>query len=283
MTLEGALVSTSLLLYFLSSAAYHLHLFAGNARARYVALACLILGVVAHTGAIGAYCVTGKSVLGGAMPFSLAAYFIAIAQSLAGFGARWASLGSLAVPLSFVLQFYSAVHAGDETGKSTAGAMLRPHVMLLLFGFAAFTLAFCLAVIYLGQSRLLKTKKIRGPFSRLPPLESVSGAAHWLAVAGFTMLTLGIITGAIAAPASWGPTWYLDSRTLTTVVAWGIYAAYLAASSIMGWRGRRTTYFLIAGFVVVLLAFFASVRHPHGARTEAGVDRASFLELSRSA
>jgi len=250
----------TLLCYFVSSLLYHIHLFAGSDRARNAAPILAGAGVLLHTAAIGLWCMQGGSVLrDGGMPLSLVAYFLAIVQVVVSFNPRWASLGSLVMPLAFIAEFYGTwTTPGLSEHSTTASPLLRPHVTVLLLGFAAFTLAFCLAVFYLVESRLLKTKHLRGIFRRLPPLESVGTAAHWLAVIGFSMLTLGTITGAIVAPERWGPQWYLEPHFLVSMVAWVVYAAYLAVSLLLGWRGRRTTYFLIAGFVVVVVAYFAS-------------------------
>ena len=47
----------------------------------------------------------------------------------------------------------------------------------------------------------------------------------------------------------------LEPKVLTSFFAWLIYAAYLITSGIGGWRGRRTTYFLIAGFIAVVVDY----------------------------
>ena len=263
MTLDAVLFTATLFLYLGSSVGYHLHLFGGSEAARKAAGWTAMLGVLTHTAAIGVYCSAMKgSVLTGTMPYSLVAYFIAVGQVAASL-ARWNAVGSLAMPLASIAQTVAGLGSGAAGHPAEGGVLLRPHVTVLLLSFAAFALAFCLAVIYLVEARLLKRKELGGVFDRLPPLESVASAAHWLAIIGFSMLTLGVVTGAIAAPSSWGADWYTNPRllpgVLTSLVAWVIYAAYLGVSTFLGWRGKRTTYFLIAGFVVVLIAFFASV------------------------
>lgn len=264
MTPEKVLFGLTLLGYFLASLAYHSHLFAGSERA--VRSTCWLVPATAlvHAAGIGVWCMHyGAMLQDPGMPYSALAWFLGLIQIGANRRPRWASLGSLTMPLAFIAQFFATLRAeGANVETLAATALLKPHVVVLLLGFAAFTVAFCLAVIYLVQSRLLKTKQIGGLFSRLPPLESVSSSAHALATVGFTMLTLGIITGTIAAPQKWGPTWYLDPHTLTGVVAWAIYAVYLGVSTGLGWRGKKTVYFLIAGFLVVLFAFVASSSRP---------------------
>lgn len=266
MNTESLLFGGTLLLYLFAAVSYHGHLFTGNEKARRSGTFLTLGGALLHFIAIGAWCVAhrGESILRDpGMPFSLVAFFVATVQAVLGLRSQWASLGSLTMPLAFVMQFYSAtvIRQSGERAEE-ASRLLNPHVLAILLGFAAFTLAFCLAILYLAQANLLKRKQLGGVFSRLPPLESLGSAAHWLAATGFSMLTLGIITGIIAAPERWGPGWYLDARILTSLVAWVVYAAYLGASTFLGWRGRRTTYFLIAGFVVVLVAFFANVVRP---------------------
>jgi ABC-type uncharacterized transport system permease subunit len=268
MTAESALFTLTLFCYLAGSVNYHVHLFTGSERARRFAVASVLLGVLAHTGAIGGWCLAhrGQSLFQDpGMPFSLVAYFLAIVQAAATLRPSWAALGSLSMPLAFVSEFWSGLRRTPPVGEHAAAissVLLRPHVTVLLLGVTALALAFCLAVIYLVQSRLLKTKKVRGLFSRLPPLDTVSGGAHWLATVGFSMFTLGIITGAMAAPKSWGPHWWLEPHTFMSLISWCIYAAYMGVSLGLGWRGRKTIYFLIAGFLAILPAFFVSVGKP---------------------
>jgi ABC-type uncharacterized transport system permease subunit len=273
MNVEPYLIAATLVLYFCASVAYHTHLFVGVDHGRRVATLLVATGVLMHIGAIGGWCtahVGGSLLRDPGMPFSLVAFFLALIQVALDFRLGWAALGSLSLPLAFVAQSYALTHREGVPIEAPDGArFLSPHVLPILLAFVGFTLAFCLAVLYLVQSRLLKKKRIRGLFRRLPPLDAVGTGAHWLAALGFSMLTIGIVTGALAAPEKWGPGWISDPRTLTSLVAWAIYAAYLGSSIFMGWRGRRTTYFLIAGFLVVLVAFFVSVRHPRTTRASA--------------
>ncbi len=271
MTLDRALMDLSLIAYGAGAVASHVQLFGDEPRARRVALWAVPIGALLHFGAIGAWCVAhrGESLLQDAgMPYSLFAFFLALAQVIVNVRPAWSVLASLTIPLAFIAQFYAGIAGRSMDGPSLAGGTpyLRPHVLVLLFGFAALALAFSLAVLYLAQSRLLKRKQIRGFMERIPPLASVGQAGHWMAIIGFSLLTLGILTGVLAAPTVWGEQWYLHPAALRSViptaVAWVIYAAYLGCSLGLGWQGRRTTYFLIAGFLVVVIAFIASLAFP---------------------
>lgn len=271
MNWEALFSGLTLLFYAVSSVQYHTHLFAGAEKSSRNAWISSLAGLSAHTAALGVWCTTHQwSILSDErMPFSLVAYVLVVFQIAAISKKGWAALGSLSLPLAFIAQSYAVTPASQNAAGGFSSVLLRPHVLVLLLGFAAFTVAFCLAVLYLVQTKLLKTKQIKGLFRRLPPLDSVSTAAHRSAILGFTLLTLGMITGALVAPDAWGPRWYLDPHIATGMVAWVIYAAYLGASTLLGWRGRRTTYFLIAGFLVVLVAFISSVNRPRPERPAA--------------
>lgn len=279
MNWEALFSGLTLLFYAVSSIQYHTHLFAGSERAARLARATAMVGLVAHTVALGIWCMTHNwSILRDErMPFAVVAYCVVLVQLFVSSRKGWPALGSLSIPLAFIAESFAVTPGPSGVAAAAGSALLRPHVLALLLGFAAFALAFCLAVLYLLQSWLLKTKQIKGLFKRLPPLESVSTAAHRIAILGFTLLTLGIITGSLVAPNSWGPQWYLDPHTVTGVVAWAIYAAYLGVSSLLGWRGRRTTYFLIAGFLVVVVAFVTSVNRPKPAKAADNVHQGSAL------
>jgi len=52
------------------------------------------------------------------------------------------------------------------------------------------------------------------------------------------------------------PHWSLDPKEDWALITWFTYAAYLHTRMLKGWRGRRSAYFAIIGFGVVLFTFF---------------------------
>lgn len=263
MTLGGWLFGLVLLCYCAASICYHLHLFTGSQPARRLAPVFLGLGVAAHAAALGQPWFEPQAPPMGVVSRTATtiAWTLAVTQLVLDWKQGWAASGSLAVPLAFVLVFYANVlprgHlSGDPALRSP---LMRPHLVATILGFVGLALSFSMAVLYLAQSWLLKRKLLREALDRLPPLETTARAAHWLAVVGFSMLTLGIVTGAIVA-AQQEPAWFLTARVLTSLLAWLVYAIYLAASTVGGWRGRRTTYFLIGGFAVLMVAYVANLR-----------------------
>jgi cytochrome c-type biogenesis protein CcsB len=267
-SLDTALFSAVLGLYFFAAVFHHAHLFTGGERSRRLAHTCVWLGVLVHAVAIAERAAGfGRPPFAGAFEsLSFIAWLIAGVQLLLQLRFGWSAIGALTMPIAFVAVFYANFlpRSGMMDPALLESPFRSPHVIATILGFVSFALAFCFAIAYLIQNRLLKRKQVKGIARRLPPLESISHSAHWLAAAGFSMLTLGILTGIIWATHAWKPNWFLDPKVVTSFIAWLIYALYLYVSSIGGWRGYKTTYFLIAGFVVVLIAYFGVNLVAHG-------------------
>jgi len=248
------------LAYLATAVFHHAHLFTGSVRSRRLACSTVIAAVVLHGIGlvINAAGLHRCPFVNAPATVSFMAWCLGLMELVIELRYQWIAIGSLSMPIAFlaVVSANLLPHAGTPADPFLSSHWLSPHVFAVSLGFASFALAFCFAIAYQVESYLLKRKRIKGIFQRLPPLETISTAAHWLAAAGFSMLTLGLLSGIIGAEKSWSSGWITDPKVLTSFIAWLIYAAYLVTSGIGGWRGRRTTYFLIAGFIALLVAYF---------------------------
>ena len=132
---------------------------------------------------------------------------------------------------------------------------LISHVVAIFIGDAAFAMACGLGILYLIQENAIKTKKTGFFFKRLPSLGLLDSAGYVSIVIGFTMLTLGLITGFIYAKSVWGRFWSWDPKEVWAGITWLFYAALLHERLTVGWRGRRAAIMAIAGFAVLLFTF----------------------------
>jgi len=131
-------------------------------------------------------------------------------------------------------------------------------VLVNLLGEALFTLAFAAAVVYLLAERRLKQKRLGGVFERLPPLDALDRAEHGFLLAGFPLLTVGILTGTLWAHRVEGGSVSDVWRAAFGYATWALFAAVLLLRAAAGWRGRRAAYGTIAGFgfaVIVLVIY----------------------------
>ena len=132
---------------------------------------------------------------------------------------------------------------------------LVSHVIAVFIGEAAFALAGGLGVLYLIQESAIKTKKHRFFFKRLPSLDLLDATGYTCIVVGFTLLTLGLITGFVYAKLVWGRFWSWDPKEVWSAVTWLFYAILLHERLTVGWRGRRSAMMAIIGFGVLVFTF----------------------------
>jgi len=134
---------------------------------------------------------------------------------------------------------------------------LISHVVSCFLGYAAFTIAFALAVMFLLKRREGEQKGLTGRFLRmLPDRESIDELLYHNVVFGFILLTLGIATGSVWAHHAWGSYWSWDPKETWSLVTWLIYAALLHVRLVRGWRGGRIAALCIFGFAAVLFTYF---------------------------
>ena len=91
--------------------------------------------------------------------------------------------------------------------------------------------------------------------SALPQLPQIDALLYRTVGVAFPLLSLLLITGAVWANESWGRYWGWDSKEVGALVAWMSYAGFLHTRIAHGWRGRRSAYFALLGFALVIFTW----------------------------
>ncbi len=246
-----ALLGATLVAYFAASVLYLANL---HVRHRYLAgygTAAMTAGLILQTVRLGLQTAHYSTPFANAQE---AIFFLSWAIS-AGYLAvllkyRLPALGALAMPLS-VIALALVYRFSDRSIADDA--WLRVHIAAIIASFALCALAFCSAVFYLVQNRLLKSKRLNGMFRKLPPLETVDSIAHLFAALGFPLMMLGIITGIVGVETSRVRAQASEMRLMVSLVTWAVYVIYLFAHRAVGWRGRRANWVLIVGGGLIML------------------------------
>jgi cytochrome c-type biogenesis protein CcsB len=135
------------------------------------------------------------------------------------------------------------------------GFWLVIHIIAIFIGDAGFALAAGVGILYLLQERGIKRKSRGFFFKRLPSLDLMDSTGYACVVLGFTMLTIGLVTGMVYAKNIWGRFWSWDPKEVWSAITWIFYAALLHERLTFGWRGRRAAIMAIVGFGVMLFTF----------------------------
>jgi ABC-type transport system involved in cytochrome c biogenesis permease subunit len=89
----------------------------------------------------------------------------------------------------------------------------------------------------------------------LPSLQTIDSLLYRTVGVAFPLLSMLLITGAVWANESWGRYWGWDSKETGALVAWMAYAGFLHTRIAHGWRGRRSAYFALLGFALVVFTW----------------------------
>ncbi|CAD7777191.1 Cytochrome c biogenesis protein CcsA [Candidatus Methanoperedenaceae archaeon GB50] len=89
-----------------------------------------------------------------------------------------------------------------------------------------------------------------------PPKLQLDALIYQTITFGFTLLTVGIITGAVWADKAWGSYWSWDPKETWSLITWFIYATFIHCRLVKGWREKKMAVLSIIGFASVLFTYF---------------------------
>src|SRR6202140_3803399 len=164
----------TILAYGLSLGSYLRFLYAGRETSGRLGTLFLTLGLIAHYFALlersrGLHTVPYHDLYGS---MSLFGWLLALTYLGLEFFHRQRSVGAFVLP--FILAFFLAAHLAPADRLSpppAQGVIFAFHVTLSILAYAAFALSFVFSLIFLGEERLLKSRKLGNVVWRLPPLE----------------------------------------------------------------------------------------------------------------
>jgi len=253
------LIILTILFYMLSTAAYFAYLFLQKNYLQQTGYFILMAGFICQTATIiYGFAKTGHVPAGNLHEtLSLAGWAIAGVFLIIQFKFNLKILGIFAAPLVTLIMIVVS-QLPNEPAQITnifKNFWLISHVVAIFIGEASFALAGGLGLLYLIQENTIKTKKRRFFFKRLPSLDLLDTVGYACIVVGFTLLTLGLITGFVYAKSIWGKFWSWDPKEVWSGITWIFYAILLHERLTVGWRGRKSAIMAIIGFAVLLFTF----------------------------
>ena len=247
--------------YILSTAGYIAYLFFQKERLQKIGYVLLFVGFIIHSVSIGyGFLQSGHlPVQNLHQTLSLAGWAIAGMFLFLTYRFNLKVLGIYAAPLVAIVMIISMRLPAEGTVVQAktlfSNIWLVSHVVIIFIGEAAFALACGAGFLYLLQERAIKTKHHGFFFKRLPALELLDNTGYACIVVGFSLLTIGLITGFVYAKSIWGSFWSWDPKEVWSGIAWLIYAAVLHGRLTLGWRGRKAAIMSIIGFGILLFTF----------------------------
>ncbi|MEE9324704.1 MAG: c-type cytochrome biogenesis protein CcsB [Dehalococcoidia bacterium] len=163
------------------------------------------------------------------------------------------SLGVFVVPVAAGFLIYASTLPSTIEPLIPAlqnDLLLSFHVASAIFSYGLFTVAFGAAVMYLMQRE--------DHFAWLPSRETLDDIGYRAVALGLPAQALLLVLGMVWAHTAWGRYWGWDPKETAALVTFLVYAGYMHAHSLRGWRGTRSALVLLVGFGAVLFTFFGN-------------------------
>jgi cytochrome c-type biogenesis protein CcsB len=168
------------------------------------------------------------------------------------------AFGVFILPVVFVLMAFSSLPTTPKDIVPLIPALqsqwLVWHVVLSFIGEAAFAVAFGSGIMY-----LLRERAAAGSFAArtFPDARTLDLVTYRAVAIGFPIFTLGaLVFGAVWAKYAWGDYWTWDPKETWALITWIVYALFLHARIIQGWKGRVTALIAVVGFLATLFTLF---------------------------
>ncbi|BCS98271.1 c-type cytochrome biogenesis protein CcsB [Desulfoluna limicola] len=251
----------TVVLYLASSVAYMLYLFFQKERFQEAGYFIFGAGFLAHTLGLAV-----TSLQTGYLPIhnlretlGLASWAVALVFLFLRYRYRIKITGVYAAPLA-LLAYIVAMRVPDLPATQPEAVYSSfwffAHVITIFLGEAALAMACGAGILYILQENAIKEKKRGFFYRRLPSLEQLDNMGYTCIIAGFTALTLGLVTGFLYSKLIWHRFISWDPKEVWSVISWLIYAVLLHERLVGGMRGRKSALLAIAGFGVLLFTLF---------------------------
>jgi ABC-type uncharacterized transport system permease subunit len=243
------------LAYAGAAAAVWRHLSDGAPYWHVTALAAL--GLIAQIGSLAHLSLqSGMIVIGLGTALSLFAWQAALLLWLFSLRESVGALGLVIYPLAGLCGITALLVPDAHSATESLAWPLQLHILLSVLAYGLLTLGAVQAIVLALQHRQLRRRPPSGMFTRLPALQTMETLLFRLIGSGFFLLSLAIATGALFIDDLFAQ--HLVHKTVLSLFAWLFFAVLLYGRWRYGWRGRLAVRGALAGYVLLVLAYFGS-------------------------
>jgi ABC-type uncharacterized transport system permease subunit len=166
------------------------------------------------------------------------------------------ALGIFILPLTALTLLLQQITPVDPTDSLHIKNGLGVHIFTSLLAYSMLMLAAIQAALFAEQNNHLHNHKPTGFIRTLPSLQDMESLLFRFITLGVFLLTIALFTGFL----------YLDDlfaqhvahKTILSLLAWFIFSTLLVGHFTQGWRGRTAIRWTLAGFILLMIAFFGS-------------------------
>lgn len=130
------------------------------------------------------------------------------------------------------------------------------HILLSIMAYGMFTIAVFQSLLLSLQDHQLKHKHTTGMIRNFPPLQTMESLLFGFLWAGWLLLCASLLTGWVFVDDLFAQ--HLVHKTFLSMLAWVVFGLLLWGRHSLGWRGHTAIRWTLAGFCLLMLAYFGS-------------------------
>ncbi len=221
----------------------------------------IALGLIAGLSSLGYIMAAAGGNMKRVFWYGLGSLFLAWVVYLTVAGARnkrqvylfWSLCVTLAVGLLIAMGVDFALFkkvASEESFRKHMfeSTFLNQSIFVIFLSWAAVAALFALV-----WTQGLKLKTLIKQYSLSSDL--LEEITYKMIAVGWPLLTAGILTGAVWANSAWGTYWSWDPKETWSLITWFVYAIYLHARYVRGWKGTQMAVIACLGFLSVIFTY----------------------------
>ncbi len=105
------------------------------------------------------------------------------------------------------------------------------------------------------EAAALRGNPVARWLAALPSLPQLDVVVYRAVAIGLPLISLGIITGAMWAKEAWGAYWQWDPKETAALFSWIVYLSYMHLHTRHAWRGLRTNWVSVVGFISIIFCY----------------------------
>ncbi|MCR4508999.1 cytochrome c biogenesis protein CcsA [Pseudomonas sp. 32.2.56] len=162
----------------------------------------------------------------------------------------------LLFPLGFLTVLLAQFMPSGTSRPIDEAPGILAHILLSVTAYGMLTIAVFQSLLLLLQDHQLKHKHPSGLIKNFPPLQTMESLLFGFLWAGWALLSLSLLSGALFINDLFAQ--HLAHKTFLSFFAWVVFAVLLWGRHQLGWRGHKAIRWTLAGFCLLMLAYFGS-------------------------
>ncbi len=184
------------------------------------------------------------------------AWLMATLLVIASFSLPIGCLGLLVYPFALVTIILRANSDQQHILTGLLAPGLQTHILFSLLAYSLLSIAVAQALLLYVQDKYLHNKHPSGFLHSLPSLETMETLLFRIIGLGVIALSISLLSGFIYLDNMFAQ--HLAHKTILSLIAWAIFVMLLWGHYKFGWRGKIAIKWSLAGFILLMLAYFGS-------------------------